>query len=507
MPLTLLTASLVLLLVLIVVGIVRKRPPGAAREPPMPLRLPIIGHLHLLRGYSVPYQAFTALKLRYGPVVRLQLGAVKCVVVNGQRHIREALVTRGHHFDFRPNFERYQRLFAGNKENSLAFCDWSSTQKARRDMLKAHTFPRAFTAQFQRLEGLVVEQTGRLVRALSAHSTLQLKPLLLQTCANVFLSHFCSVRFGAQNAAFLDLLSNFDEVFFEVNQGYAADFLPFLMPLHRRKLQRLSAVTHKIREFINREVIGDRFERHQPDMEPADYLDSLIGRVKAPGKEPLDWDTALFALEDIIGGHAAVGNFLTKLFAFLVAEPQVQRRIQQEIDAQVGVDQPVTISHRLVYTQAVIYEAIRLISSPIVPRVANQTSELGGKSPAPRLGPIPTSHAPVAGYTIEKGTVLFLNNHDLSMSEELWAEPQQFRPERFIRAGKLFKPEYFLPFGGGRRSCMGYKLVQLVSLGVVGAIMQRFTLRPLGGDLAPYRVPIGSLALPKDSFTFQLEKR
>nr|UUB32631.1 cytochrome P450 CYP307B1 [Dendroctonus rhizophagus] len=488
MPLTLLTASLLLLLVLIVVGIVRKRPPGTAREPPMPLRLPIIGHLHLLRGYSVPYQAFTALKLRYGPVVKLQLGAVKCVVVNGQRHIREALVTRGHHFDFRPNFERYQRLFAGNKENSLAFCDWSSTQKARRDMLKAHTFPRAFTTQFQRLEGLVVEETGRLVRALSAHSTLQLKPLLLQTCANVFLSHFCSVRFGAQNAAFLNLLTNFDEVFFEVNQGYAADFLPFLMPLHRRKLQRLSVVTHKIREFINREVIGDRLEAHQPDMEPADYLDSLIGRAKAPGKEPLDWDTALFALEDIIGGHSAVGNFLTKLFAFLVTEPEVQRRIQEEIDSQVGVDQPVTISHRLVYTQAVIYEAIRLISSPIVPRVANQTSELGG-------------------YTIEKGTVLFLNNHDLSMSEELWTDPQQFRPERFIRAGKLFKPEYFLPFGGGRRSCMGYKLVQLVSLGVVGAVMQRFTLRPVGGDLAHYRVPIGSLALPKDSFTFQLEKR
>lgn len=83
---------------------------------------------------------------------------------------------------------------------------------------------------------------------------------------------------------------------------------------------------------------------------------------------------ALFA-----GGHSAVGNFLTKLFAFLVAEPEVQRRIQEEIDAQVGVD-PVTISHRLVYTHAVIYEAIRLISSPIVPRVANQTSQLGGKA-------------------------------------------------------------------------------------------------------------------------------
>lgn len=279
MPLTLLTASLVLLLVLIVVGIVRQRPPGAALEPPSPLRLPIIGHLHLLRGYSVPYQAFTALKLRYGPVVKLQLGSVNCVVVNGQRHIREALVTRGHHFDFRPNFERYQRLFAGNKENckspatslesstnlrsaALAFCDWSSTQKARRDMLKAHTFPRAFTAQFHRLEGLVVEETGRLVRALSAHSTLQLKPLLLQTCANVFLSHFCSVRFGPQNADFLNLLDNFDEVFFEVNQGYAADFLPFLMPLHRRKLQ-VSAP--KTQNYVNAYLEASREPHlHEP---------------------------------------------------------------------------------------------------------------------------------------------------------------------------------------------------------------------------------------------------
>lgn len=103
--------------------------------------------------------------------------------------------------------------------------------------------------------------------------------------------------------------------------------------------------------------------------------------------------------------------------------------------------------------------------------------------------------------------MLFLNNHDLSMSEELWTEPERFRPERFIRAGQLFKPEYFLPFGGGRRSCMGYKLVQLVSVGVVGAVMQHFTLRPVASDLAPYRVPIGSLALPKDSFTFRLERR
>lgn len=86
-------------------------------EPPTPMKLPIIGHLHLLSGYKVPYQAFTNLSRKYGNVVKLQLGSVKCVVINEQKNIREALVTKGHHFDSRPNFQRYQELFCGNKEN------------------------------------------------------------------------------------------------------------------------------------------------------------------------------------------------------------------------------------------------------------------------------------------------------------------------------------------------------------------------------------------------------
>lgn len=87
------------------------------KEPPTPRKIPIIGHLHLLGGYEVPYQAFSFLGRKYGDVVKLQLGRVKCVVVNDQKNIREALLTKGHHFDSRPNFQRYKELFSGNKEN------------------------------------------------------------------------------------------------------------------------------------------------------------------------------------------------------------------------------------------------------------------------------------------------------------------------------------------------------------------------------------------------------
>lgn len=86
-------------------------------EPPSPRSFPIIGHMHLLGGYEVPYQAFTELGKKYGNVVKLRLGSVNCVVVNEQENIREVLITKGNQFDSRPNFERYQQLFCGNRGN------------------------------------------------------------------------------------------------------------------------------------------------------------------------------------------------------------------------------------------------------------------------------------------------------------------------------------------------------------------------------------------------------
>lgn len=111
----------------------------------------------------------------------------------------------------------------------------------------------------------------------------------------------------------------------------------------------------------------------------------------------------------------------------------------------------------------------------------------------------------VTGYKIEKGSLLFLNNYELSMSTELWEEPEKFKPERFLRDGKLVKPEHFLPFGGGRRSCLGYRMVQLIGFGILGGFLQNFTIAPVENER--YKVPIGSLALEKDTFKFNFVRR
>lgn len=87
-------------------------------DPPGPKPWPIIGSLHILGKYDVPYKAFGELAKTYNSqIIKLQLGSVPCVVVNGLENIKEILITKGPHFDSRPNFVRYNLLFSGDKEN------------------------------------------------------------------------------------------------------------------------------------------------------------------------------------------------------------------------------------------------------------------------------------------------------------------------------------------------------------------------------------------------------
>ncbi|XP_058455000.1 cytochrome P450 307a1-like [Malaya genurostris] len=460
------------------------------RRAPGPKSFPIIGNLRELDGYDVPYQAFSVLANKFGPIVNLKLGYVDAVVVNGIENIKEVLIHKAQHFDSRPNFRRYQLLFSGNKENSLAFCDWSETQKARRDMLVPHTFPRNFSSRFNELNNFVIDEIRYMVGESSVDRVIAIKPIIMNICANVFSQYFASYRFDVEDHKFQKLVKNFDRIFYEVNQGYAADFLPFLLPFHRRNLKRIDQMTEEIREIMLSSIINERYNNWVEGNTEIDYVDSLINHVKTKIGPDMDWETALFALEDIIGGHSAVANFLVKTFGYIIQHTEVQQKIQAEVDRVLEEQGKhyIDLSDRnqMQYTEAVIMESLRLIASPIVPHVSNQESQIGG-------------------YDVPKDTLIFLNNYDLSMSDELWESPEQFIPERFLQNGRVVKPDFFIPFGAGRRSCMGYKMTQLISFSMIANILRQYTIAPLAGH--SYNVPAGSLAMPEKSYEIQISPR
>lgn len=250
-------------------------------------------------------------------------------------------------------------------------------------MLRAHTFPRAFTTRYNQLNGIIGTELESLLDYLSntAGASLHAKPLIMHTCANIFLEYFSSRSFGLENSAFRQMIENFDKVFYEVNQGYAADFMPFLMPLHQKNMTRMANWSHEVRKFVEKNIIGDRLANWKSVLPEEDYVDCLINHIKTDAEPKMTWNTAMFALEDILGGHSAVGNLLIKILGYLVTRPHVQKAAQMEIDRVETSGRYVGLENRgsMPYTESIILEAIRLIASPIVPHVANQDSSIAGE--------------------------------------------------------------------------------------------------------------------------------
>lgn len=129
------------------------------------------------------------------------------------------------------------------------------------------------------------------------------------------------------------------------------------------------------------------------------------------------------------------------------------KKVQDEIDAQVGKERVVTESDisQLVYLQAIVKEILRLY--PPATLLAREFSE----------------DCVISGYHVPKGTRLITNLWKMHIDPRTWSDPLAFKPERFLTAQKDvdFKGKNFeyIPFGTGRRVCPGTSLgLQVVHL-------------------------------------------
>ncbi|XP_034234870.1 cytochrome P450 307a1-like [Thrips palmi] len=481
------------------------------QRPPGPKAWPVIGNLHLLGEHSNPFLAFTALSKKYGDIFSMVLGSSPCVVVNNYDLIKEVLITKGSHFGGRPDFLRYHKLFGGDRNNSLALCDWSELQKTRRQVARLYCSPRLSSLHYDTLTRVAATEVDHFldrVASMTATSmkttragqpaTVHIKPLIQAACANIFSGYMCSTRFSYDDTAFVHIVRLFDEIFWEINQGYAVDFLPWLAPCYRRHMGKLSSWAMEIRSFILTRIMDEHRRRlvegedGELDMDMArDFTDALLIQLQ---EDPhLEWQHIIFELEDFLGGHSAVGNLTMLSLAAVAANPEVASRIQAEVDSVTGGTRTVTLADRtdMPYTEAAILEALRVASSPIVPHVATQDTT-------------------IAGYQVDKGTVVFINNHELNTGEAYWEQASKFRPERFLQTGKdgvvqVVKPAHFIPFSTGKRTCIGQRLVQSGSFVLLASLLQHYNVSV--DPKHPVVTYTASVALPPDTFPLAFAPR
>jgi cytochrome P450 family 307 subfamily A len=133
-----------------------------------------------------------------------------------------------------------------------------------------------------------------------------MKQMIMAACANLFMQYMCSIRFDYNDEGFDQTVRNFDEIFWEINQGYAVDFLPWLSPFYQSHMKNIESWAKSIREFILERIIDERLEKLQErSEEDEDFTDALL---RSLSKENVTKNTIMFMLEDFIGGHSAIGE-------------------------------------------------------------------------------------------------------------------------------------------------------------------------------------------------------
>ncbi|NXF65251.1 CP2J2 protein, partial [Ciccaba nigrolineata] len=320
---------------------------------------------------------------------------------------------------------------------------------------------------------------------------------LFHSISNVICAVVFGYHFSDEDKTFHELISATEYLFkflgSFVHQLY--EIFPWLMCRlpgpHKKALSCYEVLSSFARNEIRRHV-----ERGMPD-EPQDFIDFYLvemEKYKDGVKTKHDEENLVYVINDLfLGGSETSSTTLYWGLLFMVVNPDIQEKVQKELDAVLGPSQLICYEDRkeLPYTNAVVHEIQRFSNIVFVgmPRMCVRNTTL-------------------LGFPIKKGTIIMPNIASVLYDPEQWETPRQFNPGHFLdKEGKFVSREAFLPFSAGHRVCLGEHLARTELFIFFASLLRAFTFRLpegvtkistepiLGGTLQPH--PYRLCAIPR----------
>lgn len=212
-------------------------------------------------------------------------------------------------------------------------------------------------------------------------------------------------------------------------------------------------------------------ERRAQPTETPDLLNLLLQVTDEDGAPLSDKRIRDEVATFIVAGHETTANALSWMWWQLSEHPEAYDRMLAEVDDVLEGRTP-TIADlpRLPWTQACFEESMRRYPAVwIIPRTAREDDMIGG-------------------HRISAGTNIMIPVRQIHHDPRWWPDPERYDPERFLPgADDGDRPRCaYLPFGGGRRVCIGrsFALMEAVLITAMLAQRVRFELVP-GADVRP----------------------
>ncbi|KAI3673132.1 hypothetical protein L6452_39247 [Arctium lappa] len=443
---------------------------------------PIIGHLHLLAGSQLPHELLASLADKFGPLFTIKLGVHRLLIVSNSDMAKECLATNDRAFASRPKSMASELIGYNYANFALGSYGpyWRLMQKIvvrelvshRRLRMLAHVRASEVKLSTTDLYESWIENKG---------SEEMLKVDMKQWFENLALNMILRMIFGdrfSTGEGNRDRFKKSVRMFSQVLGAFVpSDAIPGLRWLdlggYEKKMKKIAKELDVILEGWLEEHKAKMDSIQQEDHEGKDqvFMATLLSRVK----EELNEDLYGFSVDTVVKATclailaASVDTIpatLTWVLALLINNPRVLKKAQNELEIHVGRDGEVEDSNlkNLVYLQAVIKESMRLY--PVAPLLVPHES---------------IEDCIIGGYTVPKGTQLLVNVWKIQHDPEIWTDPFEFQPDRFLTSKREIdvRGQHFelIPFGSGRRMCIGSSLALEAMQLILASIIHGFEFR------------------------------
>ena len=322
--------------------------------------------------------------------------------------------------------------------------EWKKNKKFALTTMRSYGFATAAG------EAKILDQIDNMAVVISKNGSKPMNPdeLCRKAAACVIFAIVMGKRFSYEDEELKRLLVVIEEFFTAAADPtmVAADLFPTwlfrrLFPGFVNKLDKtLQDYRTILLEFILPHL--DEFDSNNP-------RDVVDGYLKERGVN--NFDPTLMAnnvLSFTVDAVSTLSAVINCILFYLAKHPDVQSRVQSELDAEIGSSRKVTSKDRasLPLVDALIHESSRLASAaPLITRHVKQTTKL-------------------MGYTIPKGTTVWMNIWNVHMSPDFYKDPENFHLEHFLQEdGSVVRsPEAFMPFGLGR--CISSNFSNIINI-------------------------------------------
>ncbi|MFI6083025.1 cytochrome P450 [Streptomyces sp. NPDC051217] len=418
--------------------------------PPIaPGKLPLIGHaVPLIKDRLAFVQSLRA----HGPIVRITVGPKTMTVVNSAELIHQMLTSQADEFTKGLLFEKL-KLFG---KDALPVAEGKPHLRRRRLMQPA--FHREQIAGYV---NTMRETVQPYIAAWDGGTPLDLKTEMQLMTQGVVMSALFSATPRRDPAH--KILNSVDTVFKTALQRA-------LLPISA--LERLPTRRNRKAEAAGtalRTAVTDIIAEHRAHPDAYDDIVSLLLTAQDETGATLPDDEILSEVTGLLAaGSETTAVVLAWLFHELGRNPDMERRLHEEVDS-VLAEGPLTAERvpRLVHTRRLVSETLRLYSPAwLVTRQAISDVTLGE-------------------FTLPAGTDVIWSAYALHRDPGIYPDPLRFDPDRWLPERPQPPKGAFIPFGSGKRMCMGDAFAWTEATIITALVANRWRLRPTPGTVRP----------------------